>query len=208
MALINIFSPFYYIKSLNNDHLKIKDNYINDIIDNYNYHPNLSPDWNVHTSYNMDSYLKNRIDWGLALEIYSNYINEFIYYYFNNNLKWELCGGIWYTAYGPGQTANIHEHVPDIFSVVHFVKFNPQVHWPISFINPESAYMKLILDKYPNLKDNINFQDQNQSLFHPRFTPYVNEGDLIIFPSNLEHMVEKSDSDELRVTIAFNIKIE
>lgn len=207
MGIVNIFSPFYHIESLNEDHLKIKEAYLDKIIENYNYHPNLSPDWNVHTSYGMDDHLKNKIDWSVSLNIYSNYINQFIYSYFNKNLNWELCGSIWYTAYGPGQSANIHEHVPDVFSIVHFIKFNPQVHWPISFINPAGSYMKLILDKYPNLKDNINFQDQNQSLFHPRFTPSVNEGDLVIFPSNLEHMVEKADSEELRVTIAFNIKI-
>jgi hypothetical protein len=207
MGTFNIFSPFLNIENLKEDHVNIKNAYLDKIIDNYNNQPDLSPDWNVHTSYNIEHLLKNKIDWSYSLNIYSHYIDKFIYSYFNKKINWEICGGMWYTAYGPGQTANIHEHVPDIFSVVHFLKFNPNEHWPLTFINPNSPYIKLMLDKYPALRNNINFNNQNQSLFHPRFTPHVEEGDLIIFPSNLDHMVQKTDSKELRVTIAFNIKI-
>ncbi len=207
MQTINIFSPFYHRINLEQDHLDLKKLILDDIIDNYEHMPNLSPDWNVHTSYSSDKYLKNEISWTEPKRIYSKYINNFLEGFFNKQIDWEICGNIWYTAYGPGQSANIHDHVPDVFSVVHFIKFNPNEHWPITFINPNGPYTKLVLDKYPNLKNNIDFNNQSQSLFHPRFTPYVEEGDLIIFPSNLEHMVEKTNSNELRVTIAFNIKI-
>ena len=59
----------------------------------------------------------------------------------------------------------------------------------------------------PQFQSKLDFSNQHQSLFHPRFTPLIEEGDLVIFPSQLEHMVPKSESDEIRITIAFNIKI-
>lgn len=207
MQTINIFSPFYHCVKMEEDHIEIKKLILDKIIKNYHQNPKLSPDWNVHTSYGYDEYLENKIDWTIPKKIYSKHVDYFLLEFFGKKVNWEICGNIWYTAYGSGQTANIHEHIPDIFSVVHFIKFNPNEHWPLTFINPNSPYTKLLLDKYPNLKNNIDFNNQYQSIFHPRFTPFTEEGDLIIFPSSLEHMVEKTNSEELRVTIAFNIKI-
>lgn len=36
----------------------------------------------------------------------------------------------------------------------------------------------------------------------------IDEGDIVIFPASLEHMVEKVDNGILRITIAFNIRIK
>lgn len=206
MSRVNIFSPFYWKKSLA-EHQQLHQQYVGDMLDNYQHAPKLSPDWDVHTSYDIEHLLKNKIDWQPAFQVYSKYINQFLTEYFNKPVEWQLCGGIWYTAYGAGQTANIHEHIPDHFSVVHFIKFNPEVHWPITFINPIGAQIKYLFSGAPELQSKINFNDETQSLFHPRFTPNLNEGDLVIFPSQLEHMVPKSESNEIRITIAFNIKI-
>lgn len=208
MNRINIFSPFYTKQELYDDHLTIKNSYEDNIIKNYNESPQLSPDWQVHTSYNCENQLKHKLDWSIAKNIYSKYINSFLFDFFNKHIDWEYSGGLWYTAYGAGQTANIHEHIPDLFSFVHFLKFNPNVHWPVTFINPMGSTIKYLLDNDKSLKKNIDFNNQHQSLFHPRFTPMINEGDLICFPSYLEHMVEKSYDNELRITIAFNIKLK
>lgn len=207
MEKIDIFSPFYAVQKMEGDHTFIKDNYIDKILDNYKMNPDLSPDWQVHTSYNYDDKLVNKIDWDISKNIYKNYVDNFLFGFFEKEVDWDFSGGIWYTAYGPGQTANIHEHIPDLFSFVHFLKFDPQHHWPVTFINPLGGMVKHMLANNKTLKDNLNFNNQKQSLFHPRFTPMVNEGDLICFPSNLEHMVEKTYSDELRVTIAFNVNL-
>jgi hypothetical protein len=207
MERIDIFSPFYVKERMENDHEIIKSSYIESIVKNYKNNPNLSSDWQVHTSYGLDDQLENKIDWELSKNIYKNYVDNFLFGFFGHQVNWEFSGGLWYTAYGPGQTANIHEHIPDLFSFVHFLKFDPQQHWPVTFINPLGGMTKYLLETNKLLKENINFNNQTQSLFHPRFTPMVSEGDLICFPSTLEHMVEKSYSDELRVTIAFNVNL-
>jgi hypothetical protein len=207
MGLVNIFSPFYWKEKLEG-HDYIKKEYVPLMLENYKEAPLASDDWNVHTSYNREHVLKHKIDWNIAFPYYKEYINRFLKEYLGEGYHdWEICGGLWYTAYGPGQCADIHEHVPDNFSIVHFIKFNPNEHWPITFINPASATTKYMLDLNPVLKDKINFNDSRHSLFHPRFTPHIEEGDLVIFPSHLEHMVPKTDSEEIRITIAFNIKI-
>ncbi len=206
--MINLFSPFYVREHLGVEHDMLYNEYVPKMIDNYNNQPNLSPDWVVHTSYNLEDKLKNKIDWNLAMTVYSGKIRKFIRSYFNKELDWEFGGGLWYTVYGPGQMANIHDHIPEHFSLVHYIKFNPQLHWPISFINPMKDYIRLLLSTNQGIRDNLDYNNQNQSLFHPRFTPMVNEGDIIIFPSVLEHMVEKTYNDDLRITIALNFNIK
>lgn len=206
MSKVSIFSPFYWRKPLT-EQLELQSKYVDLMLENYQEDPKLSPDWHVHTSYDIEHLLKNKIDWQPAFEVYSKYINEFLTEFFNTSVEWQVSGGLWYTAYGPGQTANIHEHIPDHFSIVHFIKFNQKEHWPITFINPQGGQLKYMFNSDPQFQSKLDFSNQHQSLFHPRFTPHIEEGDLVIFPSQLEHMVPKSESDEIRITIAFNIKI-
>ena len=201
-----LFSPFFWKESLD-ETSQIENSYLNKILDNYKAHPNLSPDWDVHTSYNNEKNLLHPIDWWDSVQFYRHHVNKFIKSYFGVNHDWEICGSPWYTAYGKNQYAERHEHFPDHFSFVHFLKFNPNVHSPITFVNPNSLDAKGSLqDK--NFKDKIDFNNIDQSLYHPLYSPLINQGDYIIFNSNLEHFVEKSQSDELRITIAFNIKIK
>jgi len=139
--------------------------------------------------------------------LYSKYVNEFLIQFFGHLPNWKIKGDIWYNAYGSNQTADIHDHLPDHFSIVHFLKFNPEVHNPIQFINPMESVVKHILTMSPSLKENINRFDQTQSLYTGRFMPIIEEGDIIIFPGSLPHGVPLSLSDEVRVTVAFNIDI-
>jgi len=201
-----IFSPFFWKKNVSETG-NIQSKYLKSIFHNYEELPNLSPDWNVHTSYGQEDRLPEKLDWNYSLNIYETYIDSFLEDFFQTIPRYKISGTPWYTAYGPGQGANIHEHLPDHFSIVHFLKFNPKVHWPITFINPNNNSTKILLDSEPSIKNRINFDDSEQSYFHPRFTPNLEEGDLIIFPSQLEHMVEKTTSEELRISIAFNIKL-
>jgi hypothetical protein len=206
MQIVPIFSPFYFVQSLNEKEY-LSNKYIPLIEENYRSSPNNAWDWNVHTSYGNEDNLPNRVDWNELLGIYHPYIQNFLRGYFNQDVSYKVSGAPWYTVYGKGQNANTHEHLPDHFAVVHFIKFNPEVHWPISFVNPNGHSTKYFLELNPHVKNKINFNNSLQSYFHPRFTPSLQEGDLVIFPGQLEHLVEKNHSDEIRITIAFNINI-
>lgn len=203
--LTNIFSNFYW-KEFVEETSEIQNSYLAKIINNYNYDPKASPDWNVHTSYNNEENLPSKLDWWLSIQYYKKYVNNFIQEFFGYEYNWEISGSPWYTTYGKGQSAAQHEHFPDQFSFVHFIQFDPKLHPPLTFVNPNSLVSKYTL-KQNNFKEKINFRNLKQSLYYPLYSPLINEGDCIIFPSNLEHLVEKSTSNELRTTIAFNFNI-
>lgn len=201
-----LFSPFVY-KTLILEQTHLKEKLVPLIEENSRIDPNNAWDWNVHTSYDQEYNLPNKIDWESLLLLYKPYITNFLTNFFGKEIEYSVSGTPWYTLYAKGQNANTHEHLPDNFAIVHYLKFNPEVHWPISMVNPNGAATKYLLNLNPALKDKLNFENEKQSYFHPRFTPKVQEGDLLIFPGQLEHLVEKSYSEETRITIAFNINV-
>ena len=201
----NIFSPFYYHFEME-EHSIIKDAYIDDIIENYRKAPHNSHDWNVHTDYKLKDELQP-LDWWTSIQHYKKYVNQFIEHYFRGSqLDWRIDDNPWYTAYGRGQKADQHEHMTCDFSAVHFLKFNPEVHEPIRFVHPELTKTKYLSRFKPLIVDNLGTCTR-QSYYKEHFVPVINEGDFIIFPSELQHLVWGNDSDELRVTIAFNFSL-
>jgi len=93
------------------------------------------------------------------------------------------------------------------FSAVHFLKFNPDIHEPIRFVHPELTKTKYIAKFKPHLHDNLGTCDM-QSYYKEHYVPVIKEGDFIIFPSELQHLVYANQSDELRITIAFNFSLK
>ena len=205
MKKVNIFSPFFYHFQME-EHPMIKDAYLDDIISNYNLAPFNSHDWNVHTDYKLKDGLK-QLDWWTSIQHYKKYVNQFIEHYFRGlQLDWRIDDNPWYTAYGKGQKADQHEHMTCDFSAVHFLKFNPEVHEPIRFVHPEQTKTKYLSRFKPLIVDNLGTCDR-QSYYKEHYVPVINEGDFIIFPSELQHLVWPNESDELRVTIAFNFSL-
>ena len=205
MKKVNILSPFFYHFQME-EHSIIKDAYMDDIIDNYNKLPYNSHDWNVHTNYKLKDDLK-KLDWWTSVQHYKKYVNQFIEHYFRGlQLDWRIDDEPWYTAYGKKQKADQHDHMTCDFSAVHFLKFNPEVHEPIRFVHPQQTKTKYLSRFKPLIVDNLGTCDR-QSYYKEHYVPVINEGDFIIFPSELQHLVWGNNSDELRVTIAFNFSL-
>ena len=205
MEKVNIFSPFFYHFQME-EHSIIKDAYLDTIIDNYNKLPYNSHDWNVHTNYKLKDELQP-LDWWTSVQHYKKYVNQFIEHYFRGlQLDWRIDDEPWYTAYGKGQKADQHDHMTCDFSAVHFLKFNPEVHEPIRFVHPQQTKTKYLSRFKPLMVDNLGTCDR-QSYYKEHYVPLINEGDFIIFPSELQHLVWGNESDELRVTIAFNFSL-
>ena len=205
MEKVNIFSPFFYHFQME-EHSIIKDAYLDTIIDNYNKLPYNSHDWNVHTNYKLKDELQP-LDWWTSVQYYKKYVNQFIEHYFRGlQLDWRIDDEPWYTAYGKGQKADQHDHMTCDFSAVHFLKFNPEVHEPIRFVHPQQTSTKYLSRFKPTIVDNLGTCDR-QSYYKEHYIPVINEGDFIIFPSELQHLVWGNESDELRVTIAFNFSL-
>ena len=205
MEKVNIFSPFYYHFKME-EHSIIKDAYLDSIIKNYKAAPFLSHDWDVHSTYLYKESISNKIDWWTSIQYYKKYVNQFIQDYFRQDLDWRIDDDPWYVAYGKNQKADQHDHIDADFSCVHFLKYNPQVHEPIRFIHPQQSKVKYAEKLRPLVSDNLGTCDK-QSYNKELYVPEINEGSFIIFPSDMQHLVWGSKTDELRVSIAFNFKI-
>lgn len=105
---------------------------------------------------------------------------------------------IWLNTYEHSHYQEPHTHLPGFYSAIHYVKFDPLEHESTHFSNPHSAIYSFMFDG--------NFMDERLNPHLQETTNLcVEEGDLIIFPSNLKHSVPKNDSKELRMTVSFNI---
>jgi len=189
------FCPFYYKGKVKNQR-EMKSELVPYFEKEYEKQPdNHPPDWmcSVHTSYTKtDSFLEKYKD------IYMSNIIEFL-----SEIKFPECKlevlGLWYNIYKKGQWQEVHNHAANpyaYFSAVHFLKFDPEVHTSIIMSNSN----RIFLETYSlGRKSNLNYWD----LMH-----YVNveEGDIIIFPSTLEHFVKPQTTNDSRVTVSFNIR--
>ena len=108
---------------------------------------------------------------------------------------------IWYNSYSNGEYQESHNHVgdpinPTHFACVHFLSFDPEIHSPLTFSDP------LSLTRYHSI-------DMKSANYSEKYNPPVVEGDLLMFPSYLEHEVKSypPTPDKPRVTISFNLTV-
>jgi len=202
---VDIFSPFIYQGYVSETSF-IQNAYLPLIYQNYDLNPNHSHDWDVHTDYYSKDTLPNKLDWWTSVQHYKKYVNQFIEDYFRQSIDWRIVREPWYSVYGKGQKSDQHDHMTSDFSAVHFLKFNPDIHEPIRFVHPEFTKTKYITDFKPRIVNNLG-TCAKQSYYKEYYVPDIVEGSFIIFPSELQHMVWGNQSNELRVTIAFNFNL-
>ena len=97
-----------------------------------------------------------------------------------------------------------HEHFPSIISGIYYLQLDDTNDYPATFVNPFTKD----LDRC-NAKG-IEFAAQCDALRSHTFPNYLNikEGDVVLFPSYLSHLVRRSRSvhDNLRISYAFNVE--
>jgi len=106
------------------------------------------------------------------------------------------CVDFWFNIAGAGAYQEFHQHANSHFSLVYYVR-TPKDCGNIIFQNPTTP-----TDMYnlPIEKFNVNsFRSCN-------YTP--EQGSILLFRSNLAHMVEKNLSGEDRISIAMNFRID
>ena len=116
---------------------------------------------------------------------------------------------LWFNYYIDGEYQEGHTHIDsasDIrrkfepttptFSCVHFLCYDEQVHNPLTFKDPMSM----------TRSHSFEFASHEYSDLHK---PDISEGDVIMFPSYLEHEVKagKPTPNNPRITISFNLKL-
>ena len=120
-------------------------------------------------------------------------MKEFYYYahgvlnYKNNKFKMTTS---WFTKSDAGQESNYHNHNNCMFSGCLYLKINDNS-GGINFNNYENFRFQLIATKY----DMLNARD---------YTIKPQTGTIVFFPSEMHHRILQNESNEERVSLAFN----
>ena len=107
---------------------------------------------------------------------------------------------IWYNVYTDGEYQEVHDHLgtplkPSHFSFIHFLSFDKKNHRPPEFHDPLAQIRNLSVEL-----DRTRCGDV--------YVPDIKEGDLLMFPSYLQHCVPSGKSTLYpRITISFNIRV-
>jgi len=108
---------------------------------------------------------------------------------------------MWFNAYGAKQSQEVHCHTGPSFSGIYYLLYEEGVHKPTTFMNPI---------RWGESKRHNRFWTpelwNSQSLYHHYHEPEVKEGDVIMFPSEMDHYVQPFfNSNTLRMTCSFNV---
>ena len=97
---------------------------------------------------------------------------------------------MWLNVYESQNWQEKHIHSPGQWSAVYYVDFDPNEHKGTNFYHPNETLLA------------------TAGVTQNTLVPWVQEGDMIIFPSWLEHAAPMNKSSVKRSTISFNFFIE
>lgn len=158
----------------------------------------IKSDWRCDTfnTLNQDQFINHTSDQKLTdlVEQCKNHVKEFSKEYgLNNNV---VCTEYWFNIAMRGNYQEYHQHANSHFSAVYYVQAEENS-GNIVFKSPES-----ITDMFPlPTLDTCSLVNSKTCFYKPA------ESKLLIFRSNLLHMVEKNQSDTDRISIAMNFRI-
>ena len=170
----------------------LKEQYLPEMLRRYHADPYARPAlWEtdrVHSSY--DAEQKNLvIDFIAAMpEAYDRLLRRFVpAARFNVQL--------WHNVYwSGGEYQERHHHVPCHLSFIHFLSFDPSEHKAPVFYDP--ARMTKAYARHPALP---------AEMWQDRAAIAVDEGDVLVFPSYLEHYVPPGQYAKPRITVSMNV---
>jgi len=183
----------------------IENDLLNQIEQNYEQNDHhLKPDyWNCIVHSTNENH--NNINYDQVIPLYKKEYENFVS---ENNLNlnthnYFIHGKPWYNYYVKYSNQEIHHHIDlrnnyfPLFSGVHFLKLNKD-HSQLTFYNPNQ--LSILYDRTNFFKNDIK-----SSFRYKIFELDIKQGDIIIFPSFLEHAVFPQKIDDPRITISFNI---
>ena len=139
-----------------------------------------------------DNFACIREELGAAIKQYCQFLN------ISSNCK--MTG--WFNVHDSNMYQEIHNHVPSIISGIYYIQFDKFKDSQVIFRNPSETFYGLMSGakvplQNPLLAPHSGFIDDF----------IIEEGDLILFPGSLNHLVPKSKQphDQLRITFSFNI---
>lgn len=110
---------------------------------------------------------------------------------------------IWFNHYTKGEYQESHHHVPRNsldgnihYACIHFLSFDENIHEPVRFVDPNRVIRSL----------SVSMESEG---YNEHYKPRIHEGDFIMFPSYLEHLVLPSEPSPNypRITVSMNVEI-
>lgn len=152
----------------------------------------------LHTS---DKYILNHSKFAKLSNIIQSHIDNFAYNILDlqKDVKWEIQNS-WINLHRTGEYNSVHWHSNAIMSGVFYIQADDTT-GPIRFYKAKN-HMNLFFDTIRYDRSNpLAFNEYSSESFdmNPR------AGDLILFPSHLQHSVDPNQSTNERISLAFNI---
>lgn len=206
--LHQIFAPFYW-KAHVEETQQILDKCLSKISDSVDQKPiAVPPEWEciIHSSFNSND-PSMQLDSNYLNNIYNKYITAFLNE-FNVSYGPAMIFDPWYNVFSHNHFQEAHAHLPNDFSMVHYLLFDEQEHSATTFVNPNPNAAECLVRFRPQLIDRLNKRNTKHSFCMTNFTALdIKQGDLIIFPAYLTHFVKPNTSTKKRITITLNIQL-
>lgn len=127
-------------------------------------------------------------------------IQEHIDCYVYNHLKIDTrytfhITNSWVNKHTRDDFANKHFHTHSLISGIYYLQAPKDSGKPVFYNSSTNIMLSNMFDFELTESNYIN---------NSRYTIDIKDGDIIIFPSHLQHSVEKSQTNELRYSLAFN----
>jgi esterase/lipase superfamily enzyme len=176
-----------FVEFIKNDYEKIKNN-----SPDKNFHSNMYTTYSYEkVDNNIESFKRSKIPLKYIIEVHEK-VEKYIDNLDIKNYGIFFISDCWINAYKKNQFFLRHKHSNNynvFFSGIHYLKFDEKKHSPTVFYNP-------------GLEIDFNMTKGSEFV---EYIPKIKQNDIIIFPSNVAHEVVTQNSDELRITISFNV---
>lgn len=138
-----------------------------------------------------------------------NFLNAYKHLY--ECVIWEFCkavdidekaikgwniSAIWHNSYKLNEYQEKHDHYPHHFSLIHYLEYDNKEHAPTKFFNPLQQATALTKKEMNNRMNMEHFQYED-----------TEEGNVVIFPGFVPHLVPSNKSEKRRTTIALNFDL-
>jgi hypothetical protein len=168
----------------------LKQRFLPDMLQRYKDNPHEKPDFwttdRIHTSFGVQDNKKHAI---VSMpDEYAEFVRNII-------TPSRFSVQLWHNIYWTGQEyQERHHHVPRHLSMIHFLAFDKAEHKPPIFYDPARL-----------TKASCRHQGVPQEYWREKDSIAVDEGDVLIFPSYLEHHVPPGIYSKPRVTVSMNV---
>ena len=122
---------------------------------------------------------------------------EFLYYLYKYSNQNQIKIASWFNVHDQNMYQDIHQHRESTISGIYYLQLDKN-NFPATFINPSTKDLDL-----------VRLPDRCKDLMYNTFPNNlkIEEGDLVLFPSHLEHLVKRSGlKQNLRISYSFNIE--